>query len=297
MTDISIITVGMNHLRFLQALLPSLYGEGRPKASFEMIYVDNCSTDGSLEFIRDNYPEVTIIKNREPYGFAENNNRGAFASTGKYLAIVNPDIVLHKGAIDALYDFAENHPQAGILVPQLFNPDGSTQYSVRRFITLKILWGRFLTHGRDATTTSSINYYLCKDLDADKTQTIDWAIGACYFIPRQLYASLSGFDQDYFLYMEDEDLCLRSWQSERPVVYVPAAKMTHNHLRASSRFGKKMFIHMKSMMIFFKKHGINVQSMRNTLETSESTMSGGGGYFVRIPLATAAPNEGRRLVA
>ena len=77
------------------------------------------------------------------------------------------------------------------------------------------------------------------------------------FMKRELYAELGGFDTDYFLYMEDEDICLRSWKLRRPVVYLPTAQMIHNHLRASSKIGKKMFIHMKSMMTFFRKHGLS----------------------------------------
>lgn len=258
MIDVSIITIGMNHARYLKALLPSLYGDKRPKVSFEMIYVDNCSTDESLEYIETNYPDVKIIRNRVIYGFAENNNRGVFASTGKYIAIINPDIVLHEGAIDRLYDYAEKHRDAGILVPHLLNPDGSNQFAVRRFVTLGSLWGRFLTKGNDAANRGSVNSYLCKDIDVDAVQDVDWSIGAAFFMSRKLYAELGGFDQDYFLYMEDEDLCLRSWKLGRPVVYIPTSIMTHNHLRASSKIGKKMFMHIRSMITFFCKHGCSV---------------------------------------
>lgn len=299
--QVSIITIGMNHLRYLQALLPSLYGEGRPKVSFEMIYVDNCSTDGSLEYVRDNYPEVTIIKNREPYGFAENNNRGAFASTGKYIAIINPDIVLQKGAIDELFTYAEEHPEAGILVPRLLNPDGTNQYAVRRFVTLKALWGRALSKGNDSADRKDVNDYLCKDMDVDKVQAVDWSIGAAFFIPRLLYAELSGFDQDYFLYMEDEDLCLRSWKNGRPVMYIPTAMMVHNHLRASSKIGKKMLMHMNSLITYFRKHGISVENKYMNLSDDKLTNVIGGGKnreelreFIFLP---SAAYEGRRAAA
>ena len=114
MIQISIITVGMNHLSYLKPLLASIYGENEPKTPFEMIYVDNCSTDGSVEYIRANYPQVKVIVNTEPLGFGENNNKGVFASTGKYIAIINPDIVMHSGSLDRLFNFAESHPDVGI---------------------------------------------------------------------------------------------------------------------------------------------------------------------------------------
>ena len=98
MIDISMITVGMNHLLYLKVLLRSLYKENIPQASIEMIYVDNCSSDGTVEYIRQNYPQVRIVENQKPLGFGENNNKGVLASIGKYIAIINPDIVLHKGS-------------------------------------------------------------------------------------------------------------------------------------------------------------------------------------------------------
>ena len=103
MIQISIITVGMNHISYLKPLLASVYGDNRLKTPFEMIYVDNCSTDGSVDFIRTNYPQVKIIANTKPLGFGENNNKGVFASTGKYIAIINPDIVVHPGSLDNLF--------------------------------------------------------------------------------------------------------------------------------------------------------------------------------------------------
>ena len=222
-----------------------------------MIYVDNCSTDGSIEFIRQNYPQVTIIQNQEALGFGENNNKGVLAAHGEYIAVINPDIIIKGDALCQLLTFAQNHPEVGIIVPQLLNPDGSLQRSVRRYIDVKSLVSRGMTKGKDSANNENVNRYLCKDLDCSKTQEVDWAIGAALFMKRELYAELGGFDTDYFLYMEDEDICLRLWKLRRPVVYLPTAQMIHNHLRASSKIGKKMFIHMKSMMTFFRKHGLS----------------------------------------
>ena len=142
---ISIITVGMNHLSYLKPLLSSLYHDCRPKVSFEMIYVDNCSTDGSVDFIQTNYPQVKILVNEKPLGFGENNNKGVMASIGKYIAIINPDIILQKGCLDVLYNYAANYPENGLFVPQLLNPDLSIQYSVRRFVTLNMFLKRALS--------------------------------------------------------------------------------------------------------------------------------------------------------
>lgn len=261
---ISIVTVGMNHLKYLKDLLPSVVAKDSIASTsqniadeVEMIYVDNCSSDGSVEYIRKNYPQVTIIQNQQPLGFGENNNKGVLAAHGEYIAIINPDIVIKDDALWQMLKYAGEHENVGIIVPQLLNPDGTLQRSVRRYINLKFLVSRGLTKGSDNANDNSVNHYLCKDIDLSRIQEVDWAIGAAMFMKRELYAELGGFDTDYFLYMEDEDICLRSWKLKRPVVYLPTAKMTHNHLRASSKIGKKMFIHMCSMMTFFKKHGFS----------------------------------------
>lgn len=260
---ISIITVGMNHLNYLKGLLPSVYTSTTPPISqnvadgIEMIYVDNCSNDGSVEFVRQNYPQVTIIQNQQALGFGENNNKGVLAAHGDYIAIINPDIVIIDDALAQMLNYAQKHENVGIIVPQLLNPDGTLQLSVRRYIDIKSLVSRGLTKGKDSANNEKVNRYLCKDIDPSKTQEVDWAIGAAMFMKRERYAELGGFDTDYFLYMEDEDICLRSWKMNRPVVYLPSAKMIHNHLRASSKIGKKMFLHMKSMVTFFRKHGIS----------------------------------------
>lgn len=260
MYTLSIITVGMNHLSYLKALLHSIFKENTPQASFEMIYVDNCSTDGSIEFISQNYPEVKIIKNTIPLGFGENNNKGVFASTGKYVAIINPDIVLMKDSLDKLLQCMQQNPQAGIVVPQLLNPDHSIQYSIRGFISLKALFARIMSKGKDNTNNKTVSEYLCKDLNFKKTQAVDWAIGAALFMSKDTYAELGGFDLDYFLYMEDEDICLRCWKMKKSVIYCPDAKMIHNHLRASAKLGKKTLLHVKSMYTFFKKHGFSIKN-------------------------------------
>src|SRR5690606_42128544 len=132
---ISIITVGMNHLKYLRELFPSIFAPSAIDAMFEVIYVDNCSSDGSVSYIEEYFPQVRIIKNERPKGFGENNNLGAKCATGQYLAIITPDIILFNNSLDTLLDFAERNPDMGIVAPKLLNKDETYQYSIRRFIT------------------------------------------------------------------------------------------------------------------------------------------------------------------
>lgn len=247
----------------MESLLESLYGTHRPKTSFELIYVDNCSEDGSVEMISDSFPEVIILKNDKPLGFGANNNLGAKKANGKYIAIINPDIQFQKGSLDYLAEYHNTLNFNAILVPKLVNPDGTLQYSARGFVTGQSFVQRILTKGNDHTKSVSLKKYLLKDINAEKTQYVDWAIGAAFFMKRSLYESLGGFDEDYFLYLEDTDLCLRAWKKGNPVIYYPKAVMIHNHMRTSSKKLKPALIHLKSYLVYFSKHGLAVNSLIN----------------------------------
>lgn len=255
---VSIITVGMNHRAFMQNLLESLYRTAVPETKVEMIYVDNCSSDGSVGMISENYPQVKIIKNSTPLGFGANNNVGVKNASGKYVAIINPDITLQENSVDSLVRFYENLPYDALLVPKLLNPDGTLQYSARGFITFQTFYERLKTRGNDKAQSAALTNYLMTDIDAGKVQFVDWAIGAAFFMSRDLYNKLGGFDEDYFLYVEDTDLCLRAWKQGNPVIYVPQSEMVHNHMRSSSRKIKPAMMHLKSYLTYFRKHGTSV---------------------------------------
>lgn len=256
--EISLIVVGMNHLKYLKVLFSSIHGVGRPKCSFEVIYVDNCSKDGSVEFLNEFYPDTKIIVNTTPLGFASNNNLGARIAKGKYYAIINPDVILLEGSIDNLYSHLKDNQHIGILVPKLLNSDLSIQYSVRKFINLKILFLRVLTKGDDNYNNKVIDDYLLKNFDTEKVQSVDWALGAAMIIESTWFWSLGGFDDKYFLYLEDEDLCLASWKKGKPVVYYPESQMIHDHQRSSNKslLNKNKLLHIKSMFRFFLKHDL-----------------------------------------
>lgn len=118
---------------------------------------------------------------------------------------------------------------------------------------------RWLSWGNDDAANESVKKYLCKDIDTETQQDVDWAIGAALFMNRDVYAQLGGFDQRYFLYMEDEDLCLRAWKMGIPVTYYPAVQLIHNHLRASTHLGRNTCYHLDSLLKYFRKHGIGGQ--------------------------------------
>ncbi len=262
---ISIITVGMNHRKYIEVLYKTLYEDCKPEFEFEAIYIDNCSTDDSVIFVSTHYPQVKVVTNLKPLGFGENNNKGVEISNGDYFCLLNPDIILRKGSLEKVIIKAESMDWKGIIVPKLLNIDGSVQNSVRGFVTLGTILNRWLTWENDNTNNSIVRKYLCKDLDLSKEQEVDWAIGAAMFMSRETYVGLGGFDQRYFLYMEDEDLCLRAWEHGTPVLYYPDAEFIHHHLRGSTHLGKRALQHLKSLMTFFHLHGFNYKRVDKTL--------------------------------
>lgn len=249
----------MNHLSFIKKMLQSLYGIGLPAVPFEVIIVDNCSTDGTADYLRENYPQVRLIENRQVYGFARNNNIGAEAANGKYILILNPDIILKAGAIDQLYQYAVQHPEAGIVAPQLQNVDESLQYSARRFPTVGILLHRMFTRSNDNVRDKRVESYLLKSIPLDRPTEVGWCMGASFILSRELYRQLQGFDERFFLYVEDLDLCYRCWEAGYSVVYLPQAVMIHAHQRGSRHFNKKTLMHLKSFFYFFTKHHFSIK--------------------------------------
>lgn len=259
---LSIITVGMNHRKYIEVLYGTLYGDCRPELDFETIYVDNCSSDDSVSFLSLHYPQVKVIKNMKPLGFGENNNKGVEVASGEYIALLNPDIILMKGSIETIISRAKTINRKEIIVPQLLNLDGTVQNSVRGFVTFRTILSRWFTWENDNTSNTRVRKYLCKDLDNTKEQEIDWAIGAAMFMSRETYVSLNGFDQRYFLYMEDEDLCLRAWEQNIPVIYYPKAKLIHHHLRGSAHISMRTLQHLRSLAVFFYLHGFNIKRVK-----------------------------------
>jgi hypothetical protein len=140
---LSIVLANTNERHFTLPMLESVYRTVKKARPFEVIIVDNASTDGSKEAIRAAYPDVQLICNNRNAGFTEANNQAIKISRGEYVLCLNPDTICHEGAIDRLVEFLDQHPQVGMVGPRLLNGDGTLQPSCRNFMTTARL---FLQH-------------------------------------------------------------------------------------------------------------------------------------------------------
>src|SRR5690242_6182250 len=136
---LSVVIICWNDLKVISDCLHSIYA-GTHSTEFEVIISDNGSSDGSVDFIRRNYPQVQVIENGVNLGFSKGNNVGIRASRGEYVLILNPDTIIHDGALDKLIAFAERRPEAGAFGCRVLNPDGSYQFPAQPFPTVWREW-------------------------------------------------------------------------------------------------------------------------------------------------------------
>ncbi|MFQ3610289.1 MAG: glycosyltransferase family 2 protein [Fimbriimonadales bacterium] len=239
------------HLR--QALRSIL--DTPPQVPYEIIVLDNASHDGSVQMIEKEFPEVRLLVSEENLGFSRGHNLIAQGAQGDYLFLLNPDTIVLPGALDLMVEYAERHPDVGIIGPKILNPDGSLQYSCRRFPNPTAALFRNTPLGKLFPNNRYTRDYLMTDWDHNSEREVDWVSGAALFIRRALYEQLGGFDEQFFMYCEDTDLCYRSWQVGWKVVYYPEAKIVHAIGRSTDLIANRMIrVFHISMYRFYKKH-------------------------------------------
>lgn len=235
-----------------------------PQLNYEIIVVDNNSNDGIEEEINEKLKDVKCIVLPKNIGFAAGNNLGITFAKGRNVMILNPDIAIKKGELEKMVLYIDQHPEIGILAPKLINPDGSLQYSCFRYPKFLTPIYRRTFLGKTKKGKEIINKYLMKDWDHKNIQEVEWFLGACLLIPKKVLDKVGLFDERYFLYVEDTDLCKRFQKAGYKTVYFPEATLIHFHQRESaggnllkSFFHRPTREHIKSWFKYFKKWGFN----------------------------------------
>lgn len=254
--DISVIIVNWNSGQYLEQCTASLSCLPDP-VNRETIVVDNASDDGSADFLAPAADERCILLgNPDNRGFAAACNAGAEKAKGRFLLFLNPDARLETGALTACLDAFAREPDCGVLGGKVLNNDGSFQKPCRRrFPTPKRSLARFLAfHKLNRRLPESLEYEI-SDQDIDQTMLVDAVSGSCLAIRTELFRELEGFDDSFFLYGEDLDLCYRVRQAGWQVRYEPSLVAVHHRGRSRVQVPLRS-VHQahRSMNRFFTKH-------------------------------------------
>lgn len=252
---LSIIIVNYNVKEFLQNLIHSIE-KAASNISHEIIIVDNASDDGSVDFIREKFPFTKLIVNNKNLGFSKGNNIGIAEAQGEYILFLNPDTLVSEDTFTKMIEFFETHPDAGLAGCKILNSDGTIQLACRR--SFPGPWTSFCK----VTGLSSIfpksklfARYNLTYLDENKTYEVDAVSGSFMMIKKEIYQKIGGFDEQFFMYGEDLDLCYRVQKAGYKVYYVHDSQIIHykgESTRRSSLDETKFFYN--AMHLFVKKH-------------------------------------------
>jgi N-acetylglucosaminyl-diphospho-decaprenol L-rhamnosyltransferase len=263
--DLTAIVVSWNVCDLLRRCLRSLVDnvEATPSAQghsldLEILVIDNNSTDGSPEMVRAEFPQVRLITNEENRGFTAANNQGLAASRGRFLLLLNPDTEVVGDALGVMLRTMEEHPKIGVLGPRLLYPDGSLQPSRRRFPT-------FATALVESTVVQEwwrdnriLRHYYMDDIpaaDSGQVQQVDWLVGACLLVRREVYDQVGRLDEGFFMYSEELDWCRRIKEAGWEIAYFPEATVIHHEGKSSEQVVPARHIHFQSSKVrYFQKH-------------------------------------------
>lgn len=230
--DVSVCIANWNCRDMLRTCLESL--QDRPQGvRLETIVVDNGSSDGAADMVAREFPEVVPIRNATNAGFARANNQAARVARGRYLFFLNNDTEVPAGSLKRLLDFADRHPEAGIIGPRLRDAQGDIQVSHRRRPTVAILVHRTTLLRWTGIFRSAHRCYRRGTVDDPSPRGVDILMGAAMLLPRQVFFNVGGWDEDFVFGGEDMDLSVRVGASHT-LIYYPGVEILH-HGRVSTR--------------------------------------------------------------
>lgn len=231
-------------------------------APADIVVVDNDSPDGSGERLKAAFLQqgrgVRVILSGRNGGFGAGVNLGVAASSTDLMLVLNPDTYFLNNSVDVIKRLFDDHPRLGVAGLKLVNPDGSLQYSARRFYSLPDIMARRTPLGRLHAMQGLVRSHLLKRRWRGGPFEADWVMGTGFVLRRAAFDQIGGMDEGYFLYFEEVDLCARMWVNSWQVLAVPQVELVHEHQRHSaagiwSTSGKT---HLRSMNRFFDKFGI-----------------------------------------
>jgi GT2 family glycosyltransferase len=255
--DISVVIVAWKAKHYLELCLQSL-ADAPPRRSMEVLVLDNASDDGTVEMVEAKFPWVKLIKSRENLGFAKGNNVAIRQCQGNYIALVNPDVIVFPGCLDALADFLDQNPKVGNVGPRVFEPDMSMQSTCRRFPSL---WNNFTDATGLATRFKGSRFFAGEHMfyfPHDRTLKVDVIVGCFSFIRRETFDAVGLLDEKMFMYGDDVDWCRRCWNAGWEVVFYPGARAIHDRGKTTAPYPVRFALAQQRSVLYYwsKYHSI-----------------------------------------
>jgi GT2 family glycosyltransferase len=253
--DLSVVIVNFNTGELLRDCLRSLQPELRGLEA-EILVVDNASSDVSLEMLAEEFPGVLVLANSENLGFGRANNRALRQAGGRLVLLLNPDTRVRAGAVRSLMNAIDSLPGAVAVGPRIIRPDGRLDLACRRsFPSPPVAVARLLGLSRVFPNSRWLARYNRTYEDPSRPGEIDSGTAAAMCFKREALAAIDFFDEDFFMYGEDLDLCFRLKACGGRIYYVPDAVVVHLKGMASGRQARVMLREFhRSMWIFYRKH-------------------------------------------
>ncbi len=259
---ISIAIINWNTKYLLKECLNSIYSDNS-ECMRDVTVVDNASSDGSVELVKKEFPKVRLIANQSNVGYAKAANQAILLTREQYILVLNSDTKIFAGALDSLLTFAIENPRVGALGPRLVNSDGSLQLSCRKFPSFTTGVGHAFLSLFFPNNPYTKRYQLTDWNHANATE-VDWISGAAMFLKRDAVCQIGLFDEAYFMYVEDLDLCYRLWQANWKVYYQPMAVVMHHVAQSSAIKSPHMIMeHHRSVYRFMVKRNRGYKRILN----------------------------------
>ena len=244
MRDAAVVVVTHDSLPWIQPCLESVRG-------IETVVVDNGSSDGTPDVVRELFPDVQLVE-QENRGLAAGWNTGLERVSSRYVLILNADAWLVGDALAQLVAFADAHPEAAVVGPRLANPDGSLQRSVRGFPTVWRLATEYLFLRKLAPRSQLLNAFYAGGFAHDEVREADFLMGACLLVRREAIAEVGTLDESFFLFSEETDWCYRFVRAGWKVLFFPGAECVH--VGGASHGGRLFRENVRGHLRFLAKH-------------------------------------------
>lgn len=257
--DITIIIVSWKVKDLLDKCLASIK-TARGNYQLEIFVVDNGSADGTVEMIREKYPEVKLLASQENLGFAKANNLALSQAKGEFVLLLNPDTEITADNLEQSVKFISSHPKCGAMGPKMRYCDGRLQPSVRRLPTLWPIILMLLKIPKLLPRLKAIEKYLAKDFDYDKAQAVEQIMGAYMFLPQAVISEVGNLDERFFIWFEEVDYCRRLKDAGYEIWYNPAVAIVHHGGKSFAQqamIANQRIFFLSAMKYFLKYAGKN----------------------------------------